>query len=157
MNHATPQRATAPKLLRRCLVAVGALATIVACGHAPAHDGKHRPAANEFGSGPRASVSQLYVASLQAGEPLRKRRLQTVSVRVADAAGRPVENAMIAVGGGMPEHGHGLPTQPRVSRMLGNGVYEIDGLRFNMSGWWELELAIQAEAGTDTVTFNLDL
>lgn len=157
MEHANPQRATAPNLLRRMLVTAGVLAAIVGCGHAPAHGDRHRPAANEFGNGPRASLNQLYVATLQANEPLRKRHLQTVSLRIVDAAGRPVEHATIAVGGGMPEHGHGLPTRPRVSRILGNGVYEIDGLRFNMGGWWELELAIQAEAGTDTVTFNLDL
>jgi hypothetical protein len=57
----------------------------------------------------------------------------------------------------MPEHGHGLPTQPRVRRALGDGVYEIEGLRFNMGGWWELKLAIESPAGADSVTFNLSL
>jgi hypothetical protein len=36
-------------------------------------------------------------------------------------------------------------------------VYEIEGVRFSMGGWWELKLAIDSAAGADTVTFNLSL
>jgi hypothetical protein len=86
---------------------------------------------------------------------LKLRQLQTLPVLVTDAQGRPVDGASIAVDGGMPEHGHGLPTQPRVTRALGGGLYEIEGLRFNMGGWWELKLAIDSPAGADRVTFNL--
>jgi hypothetical protein len=57
----------------------------------------------------------------------------------------------------MPQHGHGLPTRPRVTRNLGGGVYEIEGVRFNMGGWWEFKLAISAPGGSDRVTFNLAL
>lgn len=121
------------------------------------HGAAQRPAAEAFGPGPRASARQTYVATLQPRQPLRVRRLQTLPVLITDAQGRPVEDALIAVDGGMPEHGHGLPTQPRVTRALGNGVYEIEGLRFSMGGWWELKLAIQSAAGADSVTFNLSL
>ena len=68
-----------------------------------------------------------------------------------------IREPRISVDGGMPEHGHGLPTQPRVKRALGHGVYEIEGVRFNMGGWWEFKLAIAGSRGADTVTFNLDL
>jgi hypothetical protein len=80
-----------------------------------------------------------------------------VPVLITDAGGRPVEQAAIKVDGGMPEHGHGLPTQPRLGRSLGGGVYEIDGVRFSMGGWWEFKLAIESPAGADSVTFNLSL
>ena len=76
---------------------------------------------------------------------------------VADAQGRPIEGAVIGVDGGMPQHGHGLPTQPKVTRSVGEGVYEVEGMKFNMGGWWEVKFAIAAAAGADTVTFNLDL
>ena len=129
-----------------------------ACGHLIAMvGGVERPAATEFGLGPRASANRMYTATLQPREPLRLRRLQTVPVRITDAAGRPVEQAAITVDGGMPEHGHGLPTQPRIGRALGGGVYEIDGVRFSMGGWWEFKLAIESPAGADRVTFNLSL
>jgi hypothetical protein len=44
-----------------------------------------------------------------------------------------------------------------VTRSLGGGIYEIEGVRFNMGGWWEFTLAIAEAQAADTVTFNLDL
>jgi hypothetical protein len=117
----------------------------------------HQPAASEFGFGPRASAQHLYSVTLQPAQELRLRQLQTVRVVISDAEGRPVENAAISVDGGMPSHGHGLPTQPRVKQSLGGGVYEIEGVRFSMGGWWQIRLAIDAPAGADNVTFNLSL
>jgi hypothetical protein len=116
-----------------------------------------RPAVTEFGIGPRTSATHQFTATLQPDQPLRPRRLQTVRVAITDAAGHPVDDATIQVDGGMPQHGHGLPTRPRVTRALGDGLYEIEGVRFNMGGWWEFTLAIAAPAGADVVTFNLDL
>jgi hypothetical protein len=116
-----------------------------------------RPAASEFGLGPRASAGGRYVATLEPGKPLRPRQMQTVRVVVRDADGRAIDEARISVDGGMPQHGHGLPTRPRVTRSLGEGVYEIEGVRFNMGGWWEFTLAVDGCLGADTVTFNLDL
>lgn len=136
-----------------------ALLAVSACGHLAmmGHASAQRPATEAFGLGPRVSTQQTYVATLQPQQPLRVRRLQTVVVSITDAHGQPVEAAVISVDGGMPEHGHGLPTQPHVKRALGNGVYEIEGVRFSMGGWWELKLAIDSPAGADSVTFNLSL
>jgi hypothetical protein len=116
-----------------------------------------RPAETEFGTGPRASASRQFTATLQPDQPLRPRRMQAVRVAITDAAGVPVDDATIQIDGGMPQHGHGLPTRPRVTRALGNGLYEIKGVRFNMGGWWEFKLAINAPSGSDIVTFNLAL
>ena len=142
-------------LLAIAILAIGTSA----CGHllAMAGAGPQRPAAEEFGFGPRASAKQVYTATLQPRQPLRLRRLQTVPVLISDASGRPVDAAKISVDGGMPEHGHGLPTQPKVGRSLGGGLYEIEGVRFSMGGWWELKLGIESPAGADRVTFNLSL
>ena len=115
------------------------------------------PAATEFGLGPRTSLKGVYSAPLQPRAPIRLRQMQTLTVRVLDANGRPIDDASISIDGGMPEHGHGLPTRPRVTRSLGDGVYEIEGVRFSMGGWWEFKLAIDAPAGSDGVTFNLSL
>jgi len=116
-----------------------------------------RPAASEFGFGPRVSAGQRYAATLRPRQALRVRQLQAVPVLITDATGRPIDGARVSVNGGMPEHGHGLPTQPKVRSALGAGVYEIQGLRFNMGGWWELKLAVESPAGEDTITFNLSL
>lgn len=68
--------------------------------------------------------------------------------------GKPVDGAAIAFGGGMPEHAHGYPTRPQVETGA-DGRYVIRGVKFSMRGWWEMKLAIQAPAGSDTVTFNM--
>jgi hypothetical protein len=81
----------------------------------------------------------------------------SIEVALRDDKGQAVDGATITVDGGMPEHGHGLPTKPRVTKNPGNGMYVIEGVRFNMGGWWEFKLAIAGKAGADTVTFNLAL
>lgn len=150
-------------MIRRTVLTLATLAVAIsmtACSHAMmmVHGtGAKEPAPSEFGLGPRSSAAGRYVATLEPAKPLRPRQMQTVRVTVRDAEGRPIDEAQISVDGGMPQHGHGLPTRPRVTRNLGDGMYEIEGVRFNMGGWWEFKLAIAGSRGADTVTFNLAL
>src|SRR5918911_1097661 len=90
------------------------------------------------------------------------RRTRSASARTprglaALAAGAPVDSAAIAVDGGMPQHGHGLPTKPRVTRALGNGDHLVEGMKFNMGGWWVVKFRVDAAAGNDSLVFNLQL
>lgn len=158
MKTALKSRSTHRRIAASIVIGASALAAS-GCGHflAMGHGEPARPAATEFGLGPRASSNHVYTATLQPRQPLRLRQLQTVPVLIADAGGRPIDGAVISVDGGMPEHAHGLPTQPRVTRALGGGMYEIEGVRFSMGGWWQLKLAVDSPAGADSVTFNLEL
>ncbi|HLL12657.1 MAG TPA: FixH family protein [Rubrivivax sp.] len=81
-------------------------------------------------------------------------QLHSWTVKLAGPDGLPVRGARFTVDGGMPQHGHGLPTQPRVTRELAEGSYQLDGMKFSMTGWWELKLAIAGPLGEDRVTFN---
>ena len=150
-------------IMRRTVLMLATLAvaiSLTACSHAMRMihgTGAKRPAASEFGLGPRSSAAGRYVATLEPAKPLRPRQMQTVRVIVRDVEGRAIDEAQISIDGGMPQHGHGLPTRPRVTRNLGDGMYEIEGVRFNMGGWWEFRLAIAGSRGADTVTFNLSL
>ncbi len=142
------------------LAVVAATITLTGCSHVMmmVHPtGVRRPAASEFGLGPRTSAAGRYVARLEPATPLRPRQMQTVRLVVCDADGHAIDEAQITIDGGMPQHGHGLPTRPRVTRNLGDGIYEIEGVRFNMGGWWEFKLAITGARGSDTVTFNLGI
>ena len=155
------QRSERPVRQRALLVlaTLAAAFSMTACGHVMVMlhgTGAVRPAPGEFGLGPRVSATGRYVATLEPASPLKRRQMQTVRVVIRDADGRAVDAADIGIDGGMPQHGHGLPTRPR-ARHLGDGIYEIDGVRFNMGGWWEFRLAIAGPHGADTVTFNLDL
>lgn len=90
-------------------------------------------------------------------QPIVINRIHGWVLHVETAGGEPVNEAKIAVDGGMPEHDHGLPTMPAVTRNLGDGDYLIEGLRFHMNGYWEIELTITAGGETDTVVIPLTL
>jgi len=85
----------------------------------------------------------------------RRNTLHAWVVEITTPDGAPVKDAVIVIDGGMPQHGHGLPTSPQMTETLGEGRYKIDGVRFNMRGWWEFKLAITADGISDTITFNL--
>lgn len=142
-----------PKVRRSGLAALVLMAAAAAC----AHNDVAPPAAAEFGFGPRASETGLYTATVEPAEPISVRKLHGWTLRVVDADGAAVTGARIAVEGGMPQHGHGLPTRPRVTGERGDGAYQVDGMRFNMGGWWVVTFDIYGPAGDDRVTFNLDL
>jgi hypothetical protein len=56
----------------------------------------------------------------------------------------------IRIQGGMPSHGHGLPTQPIVSKILRaqeNQIsFEIQGLKFQMWGEWVIKIKLPSLA-----------
>lgn len=81
-------------------------------------------------------------------------QMHSWKVKLATPDGIPVHGARFTVDGGMPQHGHGLPTQPRVTRELADGTYQLDGMKFSMTGWWEVKIAIDGPQGADKVTFN---
>ena len=87
--------------------------------------------------------------------PVNQMHQWTLHVETAD--GQPVENATITLDGDMPQHGHGLPTRPQVTEYLGNGDYKVEGLKFQMGGWWVMDFVITAQGQSDTVQFNMML
>ena len=106
----------------------------------------------------RRSEAGLYSATIKPkGDSIPQGKLQSWTIHLETATGAPVDSASVTVDGGMPQHGHGLPTRPRVTRSLGNGDHLVEGLKFNMGGWWVVKFRVQAPAGTDSVTFNLKL
>ena len=109
-------------------------------------------------SSTRVSDKNIFRVSYLSSEdiiPVNQMHQWTLHVETVD--GKPVENATITVDGDMPQHGHGLPTSPRVTKYLGNGDYLIDGMKFQMGGWWLMDFTIAANAQTDIVHFNMML
>lgn len=105
----------------------------------------------------KATAKGLYSVAIapEAGAEPAEGELHSWLVTLKTAAGRPVDDAKIEVSGGMPQHGHGLATRPEVTAYLDQGVYRMEGMKFTMSGWWELKLAISAGAGADEAVFNI--
>jgi hypothetical protein len=103
----------------------------------------------------RPTDDSKFVVTLQPpATPAAINQLHTWQVRLASPAGAPIAHARIKVDGGMPQHGHGLPTRPQVTQELSDGIYLIEGMKFSMTGWWEIKLAIESPEGSDKVTFN---
>lgn len=101
---------------------------------------------------------ELFRVSYSSNEkPLPLNQIHSWTLHVETAEGQPVENAEISIDGGMPQHGHGLPTRPQVTENLGGGDYRVEGMKFQMPGWWEVRFDIKAGGQSDTVTFNLIL
>jgi hypothetical protein len=115
------------------------------------------PAASDLDlSMTRASESKNFNVSYQSTlDPIPINKIHTWTLMVKTANGSPVENAEIAIDGDMPEHGHGLPTQPEVTEELGAGKYMAEGMKFSMPGWWVMTFNIKAGGKEDIVTFNL--
>ena len=102
-----------------------------------------------------ASQDKKFVVALQPpATPPAINQIHSWQVKLSTPDGAPVSHARISVDGGMPQHGHGLPTRPQVTRELADGTYLLEGMKFSMTGWWEIKLAIQATEGEDKVTFN---
>ena len=124
-------------------------------------------ACSHAGSGPPADLDTattrlsdrgLYRVTIHPGaEPIPTGRMHSWTLHLESAAGETLDGADIRVRGGMPEHGHGLPTAPQVTATLGGGDYLVEGMKFNMGGWWTLTFEITVNGESDSVTFNLIL
>ena len=81
---------------------------------------------------PSASGQMCFGIERQAAPPVG--RYAAWNVKVTDRDGRPVD-VSLSVRGGMPSHGHGLPSKPTVRR-VSPGDFLVEGLLFNMPGEW---------------------
>ena len=90
-------------------------------------------------------------------EAIPVNKMLSWKLKVETADGQAVKDAEITVNGDMPEHGHGLPTEPKVTKNFGDGTYLVEGIKFSMPGWWIMNFTIKAGGKTETVTFNLQL
>jgi hypothetical protein len=133
--------------VRRAVTLTAICALFAAC---PSGGGDAQPT--------RETYSGMYRITARPGlDPLVINQIHEWTLHVETPDGRPVDNARIMVEGDMPEHRHGLPTNPEVTRNLGNGDYLVEGMKFSMPGAWEVTFTVTADAGSDAATFDLVL
>ncbi|MFK7864980.1 MAG: FixH family protein [Pseudohongiellaceae bacterium] len=93
--------------------------------------------------------------------PLDINQIHSWMLHLNEENGAPLVNAVIEVIGGMPEHDHGLPTQPQVTAEIADGKYLLEGVRFHMPGKWQLEIKISygtiPAVTTETATIDFQL
>lgn len=104
----------------------------------------------------RASDGGHFRVSIRSIDRVRElNRIHNWTVTVRNRRGTTVDDAKITVSGGMPAHDHDFPTAPRVTRRIVPGTYLIEGVKFNMTGWWQFEFEIRVGKITDRVRFNV--
>ena len=115
------------------------------------------PAAEPDWGGRAVSDSGRLVGRIypETGDGIEIGRFQDWVLELRDTGGAGVLGAAIAIAGGMPSHGHGLPTQPRVTEELGGGRYRIEGVKLNMVGAWVIEVFVETPALRDRLRFDL--
>lgn len=128
---------------------VAVIASCTALGQAPRNLDYSRTRTSEAG---------IYRGTIRpAGDSIPEGKMQSWMLHLETASGVPVDSASVTVDGGMPQHGHGLPTKPQVTRALGNGDHFVEGIKFNMGGWWVVKFHVSAAAGSDSLIFNISL
>jgi hypothetical protein len=113
------------------------------------------PADLDLATTQRSAQGHYQVSYTPRNGPVAINRIHSWTLHVETPDGRPVSGAMITVDGDMPQHGHGLPTSPRVTEDLGNGDYLVEGMKFQMGGWWVVDFTIDAAGQRDSVRFNM--
>ena len=135
---------------------------VLACGSASetAPEDRPRPVAmpRDASASPllRLSDGGRYRVSLRpaSGEvPLG--RIHSWIFHVETLDGEYFAPARITVGGGMPQHGHGFTTDPRVTQVLAEGDFLVEGVKFHMSGDWIIRFEVVGAGSSDMASFDV--
>ena len=78
-------------------------------------------------------------------------------ISVGNGAGAPLAGCQVSFDGSMPEHGHGLPTAPRVTRESRPGEYVVEGVRFSMPGHWMLLVRVAGCGPPEEAAFAFNI
>ena len=89
--------------------------------------------------------------------PLAINQIHNWELRVVNDSNVTLELEKLLVTGGMPEHNHGLPTQPQLTGRVANGNYLIEGIRFHMQGLWQIKIEIQVNGLVDTASIEFKM
>ena len=90
-------------------------------------------------------------------DPLAINTIHSWELVLHTADGAPLIGAQMSVVGGMPDHDHGLPTSPIVTREITPGRYLLEGMRFHMPGRWLLTFDVISDQGSESATLEFRL
>lgn len=88
--------------------------------------------------------------------PIEINSIHSWEIVLTDEQG-PIEEATVTVTGGMPEHNHGMPTQPQITQQLAAGRYLLEGVRFHMPGLWRITAVVTRESAPVSIVIDFEL
>lgn len=119
------------------------------------------PPSGKFAQAPGASVPSATGAYLVTLQPQVGSYLigesQPWIATISDAEGRAFVPNALYFDGGMPGHGHGLPSAPQFTQHLGGNKFLLEGMTLNMPGDWQFVVTVGGPAGIDSATFRLNI
>ena len=132
---------------RVCIVtgtAVAALAAACGAPHVPEVGGRPAAPAGEPHAEPAAAKSPwlVFPAVVESSRPT-----QPV---------QPLAGVRVGVDARMPDHGHGMLRQPRVTDR-GDGSHLVEGMLLHMGGFWLLTVDVYDGERSERVKFELNL
>ncbi len=89
------------------------------------------------------------------GDIVPSDKLHDWLLTITDTAGNPVEGVLLEVINSMPGHHHGAKTAPKMTQHVGKGRHLIEGMFFNMQGWWITTITIKHGDRTDHAELNI--
>lgn len=107
-----------------------------------------------------------YDVALELPDPPPMGALFDVKAKLTLPDGTPVENAKVTLDARMPEHAHGMQTDPKpdpgVCDASGlcshpNGEYLSRGFKFHMGGLWSVSVNVDGPRGADSTSFELQV
>jgi hypothetical protein len=97
------------------------------------------------------------VGIIDAPSPVPVSAMHAWTVTLAGTDGKPLSGARLSVGAAMPQHNHGLLSEPRVRALKSPGQYRVEGIKFHMPGYWEVTFRVEAGGKADRLMLPLDL
>lgn len=130
---------------------------LLACGTSP-------PAEPVGWGAPRTTQSGRYRVSLETTPDLPPRgELFRVTAVLTEPNGTPIEDGKVALDARMPQHNHGMMTDPiddlgqcdpaGVNCKHPGGRYEASGFKFHMGGEWTITVDVVGPRGPDNTSF----
>lgn len=89
--------------------------------------------------------------------PIPLNEMFSMRVRVLDKTHKLIlpKEITMTVDAAMPEHRHGMNTNPKVSPA--EGEFKVTGMLFHMPGFWQIHFDIIRDGVTDRATYDVNL
>lgn len=79
-----------------------------------------------------------------------------IRAQIEPVGEKPPGEVKLRVDAAMPDHRHGMNTQPQVTREA-DGSWRVRGMLLHMPGYWELYFDLERDGETERAQYNFEL